>query len=186
MAVVIDGTNGVSSPDYEVDGVTGQLYPIVSGTAKAWNWNGLTTNKAIDFTDIPPWVKRITVMFQGVSTNGSSLPIIQLGTSAGVQTSGYLGAGNEGSSGASTPTSGIMVQVGMSAAVTFSGQMILSLVDSSVGAFAAFGVLGRTTSASATCVGASKILSGTLTQVRITTVSGADNFDAGTINIIYE
>ena len=33
MAVVIDGTNGISSPDYEVDGVTGQVYPVVSGTA---------------------------------------------------------------------------------------------------------------------------------------------------------
>ena len=33
MAVVIDGTSGISSPDYEVDGVTGQIYPLVSGTA---------------------------------------------------------------------------------------------------------------------------------------------------------
>lgn len=31
-----------------------------------------------------------------------------------------------------------------------------------------------------------KTLSDTLTQVRITTVNGADTFDAGTINISYE
>ena len=43
---------------------------IVSETAKAYNWNGLTTNTSLDFTGIPSWVKRITVMFSGVSTNG--------------------------------------------------------------------------------------------------------------------
>ena len=153
---------------------------IISGTAVS------ASGTAVDFTGIPSYAKRITVMCIGVSTNGASLPIIQLGTSSGIQTSGYLGAGNEGSVGANTPTSGIMLQIGMSAATTFSGQMILSLTDSAVGSFAAFGVLGRTNSASSACVGASKILSGTLDRVRITTVNGTDTFDAGTINIFWE
>jgi hypothetical protein len=35
-------------------------------------------------------------------------------------------------------------------------------------------------------VSGSKVLSDTLTQVRITTANGTDAFDAGSINIIFE
>jgi hypothetical protein len=58
-----------------------------------------TSGTSIDFTGLPAWVKKITVMFQGVSSNSSSLWLLQLGTSGGVTTSGYLGraAGISGS-----------------------------------------------------------------------------------------
>ena len=61
---------------------------IVSGTAVP------TSGTSIDFTGIPAWVKRITVMFTGVSTNGSGYLQIQLGTAAGIDAtvSSYLGA----------------------------------------------------------------------------------------------
>ena len=55
-----------------------QMQRITQGTALAYNWNGLTTNTSLDFTSIPSWVKRITVMFNGVSTNGSSEVQIQI------------------------------------------------------------------------------------------------------------
>jgi hypothetical protein len=45
--------------------VTGTLAPIVSGTAVT------ATGTSVDFTGIPSWVKRVTVMFSGVSTNGT-------------------------------------------------------------------------------------------------------------------
>jgi len=56
--------------------VNGVNSSIVSGTAVA-----STSGTSIDFTSIPSWVKRITVMFNGVSTNGSSNLLVQLGTS---------------------------------------------------------------------------------------------------------
>ena len=58
---------------------------LTSGTAQA-----STSGTAIDFTGIPSWAKRITVMFNGVSTNGTSNPQIQLG-SGSPTTSGYTG-----------------------------------------------------------------------------------------------
>jgi hypothetical protein len=63
---------------------TGTLYPLVSDTAKS------ATGTSVDFTGIPSWAKRVTVMFSGVSTNGASVPLIQLGTSSGVENTGYV------------------------------------------------------------------------------------------------
>ena len=57
---------------------------ITSGTSQA-----STSGTSIDFTGIPSWVKRITVMFNGVSTNGTSNPLIQIGDSSGVAITGY-------------------------------------------------------------------------------------------------
>ena len=63
-----------------------QLQRIVLSTAVA-----STSGTSIDFTGLPAWVEKITVMFQGVSTNSTALWLLQLGTSSGVTTSGYLG-----------------------------------------------------------------------------------------------
>ena len=49
-----------------VDGTNYGFYPTLM-TAQ-----NTTSGTSIDFTGIPSWVKRITVMFQGVSTTGSS------------------------------------------------------------------------------------------------------------------
>ena len=189
MAVVIDGTNGVSSPDYEVDGVTGQLYPVVSGTAKAWNWNGLTTNKEIDFTGIPSWVKKITVMLSGLSTNGTSVPILQLGDSGGVENTGYLGSAS-GIAAVSVASSNFTAGFGLSnsntAATITHGSLTLSLVDSASNLWACSGATARSDVAYSNVTSGTKTLSDTLTQIRITTAGGTDNFDAGTINILYE
>jgi hypothetical protein len=48
-----------------------------------------TSGTSIDFTGIPSWVRRITVMLLAVSTNGTSGVQIQLGDSGGVETTGY-------------------------------------------------------------------------------------------------
>jgi len=47
---------------------------ITSMTAQA-----STSGTSIDFTSIPSWVKRVTVMYSGVSTNGTSNFLIQIG-----------------------------------------------------------------------------------------------------------
>jgi hypothetical protein len=182
MAVVIDGTSGVSSPDYEVDGVTGQLYPIVRGTAVT------ASGTSVDFTGIPSWVKRITVMFNAVSTNGTSNIQVQLGDAGGVETSGYLGAGSiiGGATAASSlVTTGFATTVsGISATVVINGSAIINCVTGNT--WASQGIVSRSDVASSYIHGGSKALSDTLTQVRITTVNGTDTFDAGTINILYE
>ena len=147
------------------------------------------TGTAVDFTGIPAWVKRITVMFSGVSTNGTSQPYLQLGDAGGVENTGYVSGVGSISTGANTTSGSITVTDAfplytgsVTAASLISGNVILSnLSDNTWTASAS--LLSGTRSV---VMGGSKTLSDTLTQVRITTVNGTDTFDAGTINIMYE
>jgi len=153
---------------------------ITSGTAVA-----STSGTSIDFTSIPSWVKRITVMFNGVSTNGSSIIQVQLGTSGGVQTTSYDSAGFTNGAVA-TSTTGLLAFWHGSASTLLSGMMIISLVDSTSNTWVAscntsYG--GGTDSGSSS---GKKVTTTTLDRVRITTVNGTDTFDAGSINILYE
>ena len=68
-------------------------------TMTAQNTTSLT---AYDFTGIPAGVKRITVMLNGVSTNGTSYVRLQIGPSGGVETSNYLGASTTATNGVGT------------------------------------------------------------------------------------
>jgi hypothetical protein len=156
---------------------------IVSGTAVA-----STSGTSIDFTGIPSWVKRVTVMFNGVSTNGTSHILIQIGTSGGVQTTSY--ASNSSytgpASGGTSSTAGFVAFYDNSSR-TYSGQIVLSLLNSGTGLWVESGNFAMVDISGyvAICAGA-KTLSGTLDRVRITTVNGTDTFDAGSVNILYE
>lgn len=162
---------------------TGTLYPLVSGTLVA-----STSGTSIDFTSIPSWVKRITVMFQGVSTNGSSITQIQLGTSGGIVTSSYLGSGFIAAD-ANTPaivnmSSGFLTSGFGAAGYVRHGSIVISNITGN--SWVAHGITGLSDSTRINMCGGSISLSGTLDRVRITTVNGTDTFDAGTINILYE
>jgi hypothetical protein len=173
-------SNGTTKLTVSSSGVNiGQMNggAITSGTAVA-----STSGTSIDFTGIPSWVKRVTVMFSGVSTNGSSPFLFQLGDSGGVETTGYQAAGGNYVA-VTTSTSGFPYH-NNSAGVTAEGFIEFSTLGSNIwsgsGNFASVG------SAQVVSIAGAKTLSDTLTQVRITTVNGTDTFDAGTINILYE
>ena len=161
-------------------GITEFADKIVSGTAVA-----STSGTSIDFTGIPSWVKRVTVMFQGVSTSGTSPIIIQLGTgSTTYTTSGYVGQANN-VGGATAMSTGFIASSNVVAANTYSGFVTLCALGSN--AWCESGTLMQTVNTSnGTFSGGSIVLSAVLTAVRITTVNGTDTFDAGTINILYE
>jgi hypothetical protein len=155
---------------------------IVRGTSVA-----STSGTAIDFTSIPSWVKRITIMLQGVSTNGSSIVQIQIG-SGSFTTTGYLGTGFIAAD-ASTPlvvnmSSGFLTS-GFSAA-TYVRQGGITLANLTGNTWVAFGIVGQSESTRINMTGGSLALSGTLDRVRLTTVNGTDTFDAGNVNILYE
>jgi hypothetical protein len=145
------------------------------------------TSTVVDFTGIPSWVKRVTVMFNGVSTNGTSLLVVRLGTSGGVVSSGYNGAAS--SVGSTVVTQQWASGFGLRGATTaaadiYEGHMLLSLIDGNDWISSHTMALSNTP---VTLFGAGSVtLSGTLTQLRITTVGGTNTFDAGTINIMYE
>jgi hypothetical protein len=167
--------------------VNGLSSNIASATAQA-----STSGTSIDFTGIPSWVKRITVMFSGVSTNGASIIQIQIGTSGGVQATGYAGAGGLIFAGFSAYASNFTTGFGTTqtgqggAGQILSGSATLCLLNSSNGTWVANGIFAREDATGIQFTGGTKTLSGTLDRVRITTVNGTDTFDAGTINILYE
>ena len=176
MATVIDGSASVTINNGAVLGIT-------SGTAVA-----TTSGTSIDFTGIPSWVKRITVMLQGVSTNGSSLLRMQLG-SGSVTTSGYLGASVSATagqaSGGSNISSGFDVTVFVpSASSLYVGSMVFTLTTGNN--WTANGWIGQQAAATVGLTAGYISLGGTLDRLRITTVNGTDVFDAGSINILYE
>ena len=144
-----------------------------------------TSGTSIDFTSLPAWVKKITVMFSGVSTNGTSLPQIQIG-SGSVTTTGYLGSGGLGPTfGASTSTTGFSLTNSWSTSAVIHGKAEICLLSGNVYVFSF--VAGRSDTGSLLWGGGSSpALGGALDRVRITTVNGTDTFDAGTINILYE
>ena len=156
--------------------------PLTSGTAVA-----STSGTSIDFTSLPSWVKRITVMFSGVSTNGSSVTQIQIGSGA-VTTSGYITyATGGGALGAITSGFPLNVATNIGPATTMFGNAFLTLLNSSTNTWAYSVCLGVNAGGTTVVVGGGSIsLAGVLDRVRITTVNGTDAFDAGTINILYE
>ena len=147
-----------------------------------------TSGTAIDFTAIPAGTKRVTVMFVGVSTNGISIPIVQIGDSGGIETTCYVGVVSYTSGGDSlTAGFGIVPSAIIDATMIFDGAVTLSLENSSNNTWVAFGGAGVRVSATTTSkTGGSKSLSAALDRIRITTVNGTDAFDAGEINISYE
>ena len=149
---------------------------LVSGTSVA-----STSGTSIDFTGIPSWVKRVTVMFDGVSTNGTSNHAIQIGDSGGIETSGYTSLASD-YNGAGTSTSNFILTRFILAAHLASG--IIEICNISGNTWVESGQLSHTNVVSGSA--GTKTLSNTLTQVRITTVNGTDTFDAGSINIMYE
>jgi hypothetical protein len=195
MPITLNGTTGVVTPGATVGSITGILKAtsgIVAQAVAGSDYGQLTlataqtaSGTAVDFTGIPSWVKRITVMFNGVSTNGVSSYLIQLGTSGGIENSGYLGAASTITSAVATTanSTGLMFVRNPAAIEAYSGMSIISSMSSNI--WSQFGVTGTPTVAT-TNSGGSKTLSGTLDRLRITTVNGTDTFDAGTINISYE
>ncbi len=136
----------------------------------------------LDFLSIPSWVKRITVMLNGVSTSGTSNLIIQLGAGS-ITATGYLSTfSNSDNVAQYQGTTGLIIGT-MVAASNRTGIATIVTIGSNLW------VMGSNTALESTAVGSSagKItLSGTLDRIRITATNGTDTFDAGSINILYE
>jgi len=150
---------------------------ITSATAQA-----STSGTSIDFTSIPSWVKRITVMFNGVSTSATSNMQLQVG-SGSFLTSGYNSTASVGAGAVNASTGFIMTQT-VTAATSQSGIVTLVTLGSNI--WVGTGVLAFSNASSGNISGGTVTLGGTLDRLRITTVNDTDTFDAGTINIKYE
>ena len=178
------GANGIATGSYAPQSITPTelSQKLTSGVAVP-----TTSGTAIDFTGIPSWVKRITVMFSGVRLSGTSLPQIQIGSGT-VKTTGYLsGATNLVSSvGSATSTTGLLLDGGAAAANLRHGVAVLCLMNAVTNLWVLSSVLGMSDIAGVKIGGGSVSIPGVLDRVRLTSVNGTDTFDAGSINIMWE
>lgn len=142
---------------------------------------------AVNFTGIPSWVKKITVMLSGVSTNGTTSDIrFRIGTSGGVVSTGYANA---------TTTMGASVVVTINTTDAFTvrnlgrgtdiANGIVTLTNITGNTWVASGVFAASATTTSATTAGSIALGATLDRVQIT-MNGTDVFDAGTINILYE
>jgi len=157
---------------------TGALYPLVSGTAVA-----STSGTSIDFTGIPATAKRITVLFFNVSTSGTSLVQLQLGTSGGFVTTGYASGATRNAS-ASTSTTGLLLSAVQTAADAMYVTSTISLITGT--SWVQNGLSMPTNLGNGSQSGGGIALGGVLDRIRVTTVAGTDTFDAGSINLFWE
>lgn len=157
-------------------------------------YNGLQTGTAvsasgtsINFTGIPNWAKRITIMFSGVSTNGTSLLLVRAGTSSGIVTSGYDSTAGAAVSAGTYVNTTVGFYITYVVTATSQNKGIIVLANLGGNTWVESGSLSDSVS-NLTNAGSSGsvTLSSALDRVSITTVNGTDIFDAGTINIIYE
>jgi hypothetical protein len=171
----------------------GTQFHIIANGAKVWpilaTKQASTSGTAIDFTGIPSGVKRITIMFVGVSTNGTANLVVQIGDSGGIENTGYVSTAafvaHAQAIAATNATTGYVVTNGLAAANVVSGRITLNLVDASTFTWVISGMLKLNTTDMAICAG-DKSTSAELDRVRITTTNGTDAFDAGAINISFE
>jgi hypothetical protein len=161
--------------------------PMTLATAQS-----TTSGTAIDFTGIPSWAKRITVMLQGVSTNGTSGLTLRVGTSGGFVTGAgsYLGASDAQVSGVSPnnfSTGFNLEDVSESASRVRHAICTLLNISGNNWMYSVLGGASDTTVVSLGCGSISAAsLGGVLDRVRITSIVGTDTFDAGSVNIMYE
>lgn len=200
MALINTTTTGVLGSTFYGDG-TGSLTIQENGvTINQISSSGLlygkltsmtaqtsTSGTSINFTDIPSWVKRVTVMFDQVSTNGTSIMQIQLGTSSGIQTTSYssVHSYNGPTNGGAAITTGFGIFHNLAGDIK-TGLATFSLLNNNT--WVAFGGFANSGSQPGYIMftSGSKSLGATLDRLRITTVNGTDTFDSGTINLLYE
>ncbi|QIG60028.1 hypothetical protein [Dishui Lake large algae virus 1] len=160
----------------------------IQGIITSMTQQATTTGTFIDFTNIPTWVKRITVIFNGVSSSSTSQHIVQLGTSSGFTTTGYTSyTGYYAASGSSAVTNakGFVSWNNANASLRY---IIMTIVNISGYSWVEShsGGLGVSTTPYVISGGGSVTLSEPITSIRLTTDNGTDSFDAGSMNVQYE
>ena len=145
-----------------------------------------TSGTTVDFTSIPAGVKRITIHFENVSSNATSIYQVKLGDAGGIETSGYLGTVitiNSDASPAFAARTDSFEVASATAANVVNGVVTLSLGNSSTNYWFSSGTISGP--ANGWVHSGSKALSATLDRVQVTT-AGGDTFDSGKISISWE
>jgi hypothetical protein len=218
MTTTISGTSGITFPAGGVGNPAGSVVgtsdtqtltaktltsPTITGASVSSMASSVITSAtvqtpssgtSVDFTNIPSWVKRITVDMASIGTNGTSGNLtLYLGTGATptYTTSGYTGTSTTIRGTTFTPTTaalntGFQVSRLLASGNLTSGMYILTLMDAATNKWVCSMQAVRTDELTVVLIAGFIALSGTLTALRFTTTTGTDSFTTGSINILYE
>lgn len=143
------------------------------------------TGTALVF-QVPVDAKRITLVLHRVSLSGAYDLLVQCGTSSGFETAGYAATANNtanaNSVNGTSNTSGFVNRAASSANVS-SGTFVIEKLSDTELTYTSL-VKNNTTNVS---IGAGdKVLSGPMTQVRLTASNGSDTFTSGKVVMYWE
>lgn len=192
MATVITGS-GITTPQVDStvineNGLSIATEQYVDGKMVLGTAVNSTSGTSIDFTGIPNWVKRLTIMFDAVSLSGTSTIEVRIGSGT-FATSGYTAGTSAVNMAAPNSTGGITSSSGFiidsrNASAMFTGKLEIYRETGNVYISTHTGALF---SANYAIYGGGRIsLAGIMDRVRLTTTNGTDTFDNGSINIMYE
>jgi hypothetical protein len=166
--------------------------PVIAGTPSGVGV--LTSSLAqtasgptVNFTGIPSWAKRITVLLSGVTTVLAGIPAIRAGAGSYEatlykSTNNAIGAASVTSSISAT-TSWDLQNSGGNTQI-YSGQVVITRLEGYLYTIA--GQVWYSTTGSAALTTGYKTFSGDISQLQLCMSTGTDTFDGGTINIMYE
>jgi len=188
VGLVLTGT-GVTAGTTITAQLTGTAGSTGTYTVSASQTTSSTTITvvAVDFLNIPSWVKRITVMFNGVSLSNTDALTVQLGTGGVPTTSGYTGSSTRlqaiaVSTNAYSGSGFECVALGVAANLA-TGNLVITNITGNT--WTCTGILaGTVTNLQDTTAGV-VAMAGVVNLVRVTS-TGTATFDAGSINILYE
>ena len=173
-----------STPMFSADDGTETILGTHLGTEVDATNGGSDDLASIDFTGIPSGIKKITIIFVGISTTGTSQIRFQLGDAGGIENASYLGSSFEIDTAptGTGDTDGLGLEAAVNTAVLH-GTATWELENATGFTWVGTGVFASSADGKVYLSASSKSLSAELTQVRITTTGGSDTFDAGVINI---
>jgi hypothetical protein len=180
VAPTTAGTSTLTLPTGASGTITAQGVStnIVRGTSVA------ASGASIDFTGIPSWVRRVTIVLDVVSQNTATSPalLFQLGTSGGIVSTGYLALGSTNGGSNTLSTTGFTLRGPSGANALFSGIFTFVSFGSNTWIHTSYNV--DTTNTQYSAGGGKLALGGTLDRVRI--VANGGSFNGGNINILWE
>lgn len=193
MTVQINGTSGITTSSVGVTNTTTTDTLVVTSSATLGGENLQRIQKftsvasagqtSLEFLTIPSWAKKITIMLAAVSTNGSTNPSVQLGSSS-YTTSGYAGSQSILNTSASTGNFSTGFSIGGGAAGnTRSGVLTLAMLKANTWVIS--GTVGFSDGTNVSILGGNITIGGPLDRLRVY-AGGTDTFDNGEVNIIVE
>jgi hypothetical protein len=145
-------------------------------------WVYSTNVTEIAFTDIPTWVKRVTIAISQLSANSTGNILLQVGDGSTYDTTGYIGSATTQAGSSTAMSTGFVIVNSSTAASVYSG--IVTLVNLTGNTWCEQGMLALSAGGTRESAGV-RVMSAALQSLRLY-IDGTQLFDAGSVNVLYE